>query len=249
MADEKIKENVPQDTQTVDECVFNKDEKVFAYRKVIRTYNIEIKDGIRHKKHVNSEAQPLQFLFMVTREKSSLSKKERLVITASESVDGDLVECGTVIATVPSLQDDILKLREYGVVLPRSAYGVIAKAIEANYLSLTCNLIVFDEDIDTSKIDLILKMCAAYIEEQGIPAKVVQGKRQKCFNIPTDEFTDLIANSEFRWLDIVEVKKGLLEQHYIFVNANRYDRNVEGKKCISFDYEAIKPHLMKGQEN
>lgn len=248
MADKKTNDT-QQVPQIVDDCIYIEDKKQFEYRKIKKIYSVKYVNDVQRRTLADSQELPTLFTFSIKREKSTTTKKERLVITAFENQEDTLRECGTIITTVPALQDGILGLREYGVVLPRSAYGVITKTIEANYLSLSVTDIDFEEDITASRIERIFNMCCEYIITQGIQELDVRGKGRTCYNIPSDDFTDMLANSEFRHLDIVEVKKGLVAGEYIFVNAGRYDRNVSGKKCISFDSKKVNEQKEKRQED
>lgn len=234
------KDNLIQQVRQDDDCLYNTETRRFECRTVDKIYTVN-ENGTR--KLTDSKPSHVLFTLHVCREKSVISKRERMRVTAYE---GD-TECGEVVATIPTLQEDLLKLREYGVVLPRSAYGTIAKAIENYYRDLECKAVEFAEDVSITKISKIFAMCCDYIIGNGIEPQEI--KKRKCYNIPAVDFTDVVSNSEFRDLDIVEVKRLLLDGGYIRANAGRYDRNVKGTKHISFDGDKVDEQMQKEQED
>ena len=110
------------------QIVFNKQEQSFTYQKVLDQKN-------------NSGAPEIEFKFIVERKKSAQNGRERLVITA---LDRDGKETGKISAAMPKLVDNLLSLREYGVIASRIVFTDLAKCIENNYYDLKCES--FDDE-------------------------------------------------------------------------------------------------------
>lgn len=179
-------------------------------------------DGWEEKTQKSSS--PL-FLFTVQREKSQESKRERLRITAEDAMTGE--ESGTITATMSKLMDGLMGLLDYGVVLPRSAFGVVAQEIEERYREFPVEHMIFEDELP---VDDIYELFMQYITEQGLQPTKVANRPYKCYNISNENFAAVLNGSEYRGIEPATVKKAFAERKYIRTNAGRLDVNVPGEK-------------------
>lgn len=191
------------------QIVFNKQEQSFTYQKVLDQKN-------------NSGAPEIEFKFIVERKKSAQNGRERLVITA---LDRDGKETGKISAAMPKLVDNLLSLREYGVIASRIVFTDLAKCIENNYYDLKCESFDDEGTISDEVLNAILAMVTDCIAEgMAFPTTI---KGEMCYNIPVKEFQDLIRDSEYADIDLTELKRRLKQKGYAKCSTGRYDCTVK----------------------
>lgn len=195
--------------------------------------------------YINDSSKPtICFNFTIKRQKSAKTNREQLVITATE-VDGTLM--GEITTTIPSLQEGLLGLREYGVVVPRAVYGKVAKCIEQNYWQLKFDVIEFEHVLTDEILHDILIMIYDYIEENTSDTKTYESvvKCKACYNIPVTEFAEIFKDSEFNVFELIEIKKALKANGFSICSTGRYDRTIynsdskKADKVICIDKDAI----------
>lgn len=177
----------------------------------------------REKKTLKSSS-PL-FLFTVQREKSRESKRERLRITAEDATTQN--ESGTITATMSKLMDGLMTLRDYGVVIPRSAFGAVAQEIEEHYREFPVTDVVFDDELP---VDDIYEMFLQYITDKKIQPTVIANKHCSVYYISNDDFATALNAAGYRGVEPAAVKKAFAERKYIRTNARRLDVNRPGEK-------------------
>lgn len=209
------------------QIVFNKKEQSFTYQKVLDQKN-------------NTGVPEIEFKFIVERKKSAQNGRERLVITA---LDRDGKETGKISAAMPKLVDNLLSLREYGVIASRIVFTDLAKCIENNYYDLKCESFDDEGTISGEVLNAILAMVTDCIAEGMAFQTTIKG--EMCYNIPVKEFQDLIKDSEYDHINLMELKKQLKRQGYTICSTGRYDRTVhnsamgKAEKVMSFSQKAI----------
>lgn len=193
---------------------FNKEEQSFTYQKAL--------DKNKDSAENNTDTLKIDFKFIVKREKSAQNGRERLAIRA---LDRDGKEAGKIFAAMPKLVDNLLSLREYGVIAPRIVFTDLAKCIENNYYDLKCESFDDEGTISSEVLNAILAMVTDCIAEgMAFPTTV---KGEMCYNIPVKEFQDLIRDSEYAAIDLTELKKQLKQQGYTKCSTGRYDCTVK----------------------
>lgn len=179
-------------------------------------------------------ANDIKIGFELVRRKDSITKKESLLINAfiipstaesekSEVIDFDKVEeMGSITASIINLQEDLLWLREYGIVLPRFVYGQLKTEIEKIYMSLKIEAV--------NEYSGVLTLLKDHIAEQPL----VKGKHPYAYKdkagdyycIPVKVFSDLLNDSAFALDDATMIRRYLNEAGYTFCNKGRYDRTI-----------------------
>lgn len=158
------------------------------------------------------------FRFDLKRSKSTVSKKERLMIT-TQYVKESPEECwGTLTVHPDKLRDEFLTIKEYGVVLPRKLYGDICKLIELNYIFIPYDTSDLADEPTEEDLKGIVGVCCKHIAE----------KDPIDYNIPVKEFEALIKASDYKRLDLTLVRDGLRDFGYTKCNPSRNDLTVNG---------------------
>lgn len=111
----------------------------------------------------------LLYSFSAVRTKSNTTGLERLVIEAFQ--DGTSI--GLVEGKFTTMLDTLLEFNDYGVVLPHATFGILKKAIEANYYQLPVQYEDFDSDLTDKRFTEIINMISASIHEAGIESKEI----------------------------------------------------------------------------
>ena len=120
----------------------------------------------------------------------------------------------------------------------KKQYKLVQKinALEADISKLS------DEELKN-----ILTMIGEYISERKSDGYDLKAsvKGEICYNIPVKEFQDLIRDSEYAHINLMELKKQLKRQGYTICSTGRYDRTVhnsamgKAEKVMSFSQKAI----------
>lgn len=178
-------------------------------------------------------ANDIKIGFGLVRRKDSITKKESLLINAfvippvaineNNVIDFDNVEeMGSITASIINLQEDLLGLREYGIVLPRFVYGQLKTEIEKIYMGLKIEAV--------NEYNGVLALLKDHIAEQHL----VKGKHPYAYKdkagdyycIPVKVFSDLLNDSTFALDDATMIRRYLNEAGYTFCNKGRYDRTI-----------------------
>lgn len=179
------------------------------------------------------------FNFYLLREKSQETNAEHINVTAKQ---GNTLY-GSVIVRLSSMLEDFMKIKDFGVLIPRSKYNDICKVIEANYYALQQNLVgSFGEELSKAVINDIFDMFCIYISEQEIEPQINTRDKHKYYNVPVESFADCLKDSIYQQFNITEIKKKLLEEKYVHYNKGSLANNVIGSdkkphKVISFNAE------------
>ncbi|WP_312694958.1 hypothetical protein [Caproiciproducens sp.] len=191
--------------------------------------------------YADKDKTKVLFNFQLLREKSKETNAEHINVTAEQ--DGALY--GSVIIRLSSMLEDFIKIKDFGVLIPRSKYNDICKVIEANYYALQQNLVSsFGEELSKSIIDDIFDMFCIYIAEQEIVPQANTRDKHEYYNVPVEKFADNLKDSIFEQFDITDIKKKLLEVGYTHYNKGSLANNVIGAdkkphKVISFDAKKV----------
>ena len=229
---------------------FNKDEQYFLYDqqwKLVDESQSEASPSTETE--IPDEAEKLishiSFKFYVKRQKFHETNKEQQIITVYDGLSGVLM--GQITATVPTLTEDLLSLREYGVVIGRSDFISLKNCIEKYYNEILTEIIHEEQSISDEELKNILTMIGEYISERKSDGYDLKAsvKGEICYNIPVKEFQDLIRDSEYAHINLMELKKQLKRQGYTICSTGRYDRTVhnstmgKAEKVMSFSQKAI----------
>ena len=197
------------------------DKKNFTY--------ISDKQTIVYTKNENE----VKIGFKLTRKKNSIIYKEFLEIDAfifhsfaynkKNEIRGynKAETMGSISVSIVNLQEELLGLREYGVVLPRFVYGQLKNEIEKIYMTLKV------EAVDEYKEVLVL--LKEYIAEQPLVNEehpyLHKDKAEDCYCIPVTTFSNLLKESEFAQEETA-IRRYLKESGYTICNTGRYDRTI-----------------------
>ena len=185
------------------------------------------------------------FFFDVKRYKNKDTQKEMLEISATVSGDAS----GTIMTDLVKIEEDLLKFRAYGIVMPRRMFTELSRAISENYYKL--EKIDFDESVIVEDIiskevlDEILAMFAAYFGESEIDSVVISGQDLYCISVK--DFNEVVKDSDYKRFNPSDIKEALRDNGSTVVNKGRFDYVVSdnGKKVrkVCFKKDVIEQFI------
>lgn len=178
------------------------------------------------------------FEFTVRRMKDIGSQREQLEISAK--VQGD--PSGTIVTNLIDMENDMPKLRAYGVVLARAKYVELCHLLNDNYYYFDAVKTGKMDNVVTDEVTkVIFAMFCEYIEDNAIPVTII--KNMSLYNIPLKDFNSELSNSQFRAFNFTDIKEALLNKGYTVANKGKFDYvvSVDGEKVkmVSFKKECV----------
>lgn len=177
-----------------------------------------------------------KFKFQVVRQKDKQSKQENLLIYAY--YNGDDEDCGKVILNISKINNEITKLQDIGIVLGRQYYIELIKTIKENFYQLPLDKVdnIWNY-ISEEEILKFVRHFKGYIIEKKIE------KKDKCYNIDVNEFTEEFNEHMFSY-DEKEYRKALRFYGYTKCSGTSFTHVVKlddkkSKRCISFFADKI----------
>lgn len=174
------------------------------------------------------------FSFMLERQKDGETKEENLVIQANYNDD----YYGEIVSSISTLNTNIVKLQDVGIVLAWQYYIELAQKIKNNFYSLPLNIVKgLRNRVPEEKLLQLVRHFKEYIIENKIEEK------DGCFNIEVGEFSKEFNNNMFKYEER-EYREALRIWGYTKCNGTSFTHVVklDGKKsvkCISFFADKI----------
>lgn len=182
-------------------------------------------------KIIDTKSEEEILKFELKRNKSKSSNFEKLFVDVKLGND---YLCSDAEISPECIKDGILQLKKYGVVLDRPMFNEVGKEIENNYINIKLNRIDgFSNELTETKISEIFKMICKYIEDYEI--KKYSKNNQECYNIPVNKFAEYIKESDYKDMDMTQIRNGLRDTGYTICNSGRNDRTVmdeETKRAV-----------------
>lgn len=183
------------------ECVYDRENEK-DYMKLIET-----KDGTEAEK----------FKFEIERQKSKVSHKELLVLRAYRAN----TNCSSIATDMGKIGNNIMELKNYGVVLQRNLFNDIIKAIEKEYSNFMIHEV--DNSIGTELTDEVVTdifiMYCDYIIERNIESVTINGA--KVYPIKVKDFEEELKESDYVDFGISKIRVKLRDLEYTKCNTGR----------------------------
>jgi hypothetical protein len=162
-------------------------------------------------------------MLTVSRVRDASTGKERIAVELFDKLD-DKAPYAKVYCNPLSLHDDIIKLREYGVISPRKETLRMADTIEKNYYNFNCAI---DAGVRTleSEIDSIIRFICKYIRDNDIKVKTIGSNELYC--IPVNDFRKLFKNSDYACYRLTDVRRLLHDLECTVCSPRRYDYTIK----------------------
>ena len=162
-----------------------------------------------------------KYIFEVRRFKDKATKEEYLNVKVFEVSNKSDVCAEIEKATIVELENKLLNLRVYGVLLGRKHFPKVRQVIEKAYPDLTPRAVDNSTLVTLKVVEKIYQMFVRYIDEVGIEVGA-----NGLYNIPVDEFKEYLSDTEYSKYKYSDIRKGLAEFTKVIKG-----KTVKGTKC------------------
>lgn len=153
-----------------------------------------------------------RFIFHVRRYKDKATKEEHLNIKVYETGSKDT--CAEIErVSLNDLENKLINLRVYGVLLGRKHFPKIRQEIEKAYLEMIPRYVDDSTVLTKAVVNEIYELFVRYIKEVGINAD------NGFYHIPVDEFKEYISDTKYNKYKYSDIRSGLA----------RFEKEVNGK--------------------
>jgi len=156
----------------------------------------------------------------------------------------------TIDVRMKDLAKDIYTLRDYGIILQIYESMSIAKTIEENFYKPCFET----EEIDgvgigeNELVDFSMLLDAIAYHLITVEAEVESIKNRRLYLIKVDDFAKIFVKSEYKHVDLVELRKKLKEDGFIHFNKGKTDYLVKNVRHVAMYENKIKSVIKRLKE-
>lgn len=214
-----------------------------VYWKFINDTNKKIGEVIIDEEESTEVEQEKKFKFILKRYKNN---KHEEWLKIKNYYNGH--ENGQIETSISNIDKDIRNFERYGVAFDGFSYASLALFIRHNYLELEINEENENDVILTSQVfNNIVQMLSEAIGEYY---DSTEESSVELYDIPIDEFNNIIEDSEYNRYKLSDIRNKLKEEKYIKCGQGRTSRLArinKGKnpvRVISFFKEKLKKSIL-----